>query len=116
MNVSLEGTGGVPVLARRPWRAVAGSGAISTGLLGQRLALAGIAAVSAFLGLFRIGREGYANDYYAAAVKSMLENWHAFFFVSFDAGGFVTVDKPPLGLWVQTAFAAVLGFHGWTIL
>ena len=33
----------------------------------------------------------------------------SFFFVSFDPGGFVTVDKPPLGLWVQTASAALFG-------
>ena len=42
--------------------------------------------------------------------------WHNFFFVSFDPGGFVTVDKPPLGFWIQTASAKLFGFHGWSIL
>jgi hypothetical protein len=41
--------------------------------------------------------EGYANTYYAAGVKSMLTSWHNFFFVSFDSGGFVSLDKPPPG-------------------
>jgi len=49
-------------------------------------------------------------------VKSMLTSWHNFFFVSFDAGGFVTVDKPPLGLWVQAASAALFGFNGVSLI
>ena len=35
----------------------------------------------------------------------MLRSWHNFFFVSFDPGGLVTIDKPPLGVWVQVASA-----------
>lgn len=81
-----------------------------------RIGLALIAALSLLLGLFNIGQEGYANAYYAAAVRSMLENWHAFFFGSFDAKGFVTVDKPAMGLWIQTASAWIFGFYGWSIL
>src|SRR5579883_2207230 len=79
-------------------------------------ALAGVLAVAAALNLIALGREGYANGYYAAAVRSMLQSWHNFFFVAFDPGGFVTVDKPPLGFWIQTASAKLFGFHGWTIL
>lgn len=82
----------------------------------QQMALGGILALSAFLNLFRLSREGDGNLYYAAAVRSMLESWHNFFFVSFDPGGFVTVDKPPLGLWLQTASAEIFGFHGWALL
>ena len=63
-----------------------------------------------------LDREGYGNTYYAAAVKSMLTSWHNFFFVSFDAGGFVSVDKPPLGLWIQAASARVFGFHPLSLL
>ncbi|MGN6485110.1 MAG: hypothetical protein ACTHMX_11995, partial [Thermomicrobiales bacterium] len=50
-----------------------------------------IAALSLLLGFFNLGRIGTANAYYAAAVKSMTESWHAFFFVSFDKEGFVSV-------------------------
>src|SRR5581483_7242522 len=82
----------------------------------HRPALAGVLLVSAALNLWRLNHEGYANTYYAAAVKSMLQSWHNFFFVAFDPGGFVAVDKPPVGLWVQVAFARVFGFHGVVLL
>jgi 4-amino-4-deoxy-L-arabinose transferase-like glycosyltransferase len=79
------------------------------------LALAAILVLSAFLNLFRLTSEGYGNSYYAAAVKNMLTSWHNFFFVSFDAG-FVSVDKPPLGLWIQAASAKLFGFNGLSLL
>src|SRR4051812_47454416 len=75
------------------------------------LALATILSLSAFLNLFHLTNVGYGIPYYAAAVKNMLSSWHNFFFVSFDAG-FVSVDKPPLGLWLQAASAYLFGFHG----
>src|ERR671926_263908 len=81
----------------------------------HRLALAAILILSAFLNLFRLTSEGYGNTYYSAAVKNMLTSWHNFFFVSFDAG-FVTVDKPPLGLWIQAASAKLFGFNGLSLL
>ena len=56
------------------------------------------------------------RTYYAAVVKSMLSSWHNFFFVSFDPGGFVSVDKPPLGLWIQAASAWLFGFRGLSLL
>lgn len=82
----------------------------------HRVALAVILLLAVFLRFFRLEQEGYANLYYAATVKSMLTGWHNFFFVSFDPGGFVTVDKPPLGLWVQAASAALFGFNGISLL
>ncbi|MFA5221298.1 MAG: glycosyltransferase family 39 protein [Methanoregula sp.] len=78
--------------------------------------LAGILILSGFLNLWNLWNQGISNTYYAAAVRSMLENPNLIFFNSFDAGGFVTVDKPPVGLWVQIASAAVLGFSGWALV
>ena len=78
-------------------------------------ALAAILGLSAFLNLYGLAGEGYANAYYSAAVKNMLTSPYNFFFVSFDAG-FVSVDKPPLGLWIQAASAYVLGFSGLSLL
>ena len=78
--------------------------------------LAGILVVSAFLNIWNIWNQGFTNTFYAAAVKSTLVNPAAGFFNSFDPAGFVTVDKPPVGLWVQAAFAAVLGFKGWVLV
>ncbi|WP_207229587.1 glycosyltransferase family 39 protein [Ktedonosporobacter rubrisoli] len=62
-----------------------------------------------------LGQQGYGNLYYATTVKSMLMNWHNFFFVSFDPGGFVSVDKPPLGFWLQAASARLFGLSGWSL-
>src|SRR3954467_11791982 len=81
----------------------------------HKLALAAVLLLSAFLNLFRLTSAGYGNAYYAAAVKNMLVSWRNFFFVSFDAG-FVSVDKPPLGLWIQAASAKLFGFNGLSLL
>ncbi|MFN8222250.1 MAG: glycosyltransferase family 39 protein [Gaiellales bacterium] len=82
----------------------------------HRLVLTGILALSACLNLSQLSQNGYANTYYSAAVHSMLESWHNFFFASFDPGGLVSVDKPPLALWLQAASAKLLGFSGFSIL
>ena len=80
------------------------------------VALVGVLALAAFLDFFRLSRNGYANTYYAAAVRSMLRSWHNFFFVSFDPGGLVSVDKPPLALWAEAASAKLFGYSGVSIL
>src|SRR5579884_1514362 len=76
----------------------------------QKIALGIILLLSGVLNFWALDQMGYSNTYYAAAVKSMLQSWHNFFFVSFDAAGFVSVDKPPLGLWLQAASAKIFGF------
>jgi 4-amino-4-deoxy-L-arabinose transferase-like glycosyltransferase len=45
----------------------------------------------------------------------MLQGAWLFFYNSFDPAGFISLDKPPVAFWIQTAFAAVLGYSGWTI-
>lgn len=80
------------------------------------VALAAVVLLSTILNVIHLDGEGYANTYYAAAVKSMLMNWHNFFFVSFDPAGFVAVDKPPLGLWLQAVSAKLFGFSGVSML
>jgi 4-amino-4-deoxy-L-arabinose transferase-like glycosyltransferase len=96
------------LLLRRP--------ALTAALSWPRLALFLVLALSAGLELIGLQDEGYGNTYYAAGVKSMLASWHNFFFVSFDAGGFVSLDKPPLGFWIETASARLFGFSGLSIL
>jgi 4-amino-4-deoxy-L-arabinose transferase-like glycosyltransferase len=73
-------------------------------------------AVAGVFNLWDLSRSGWANAYYAAAVRSMALNWHNFLFASFDPGGVMTVDKPPLGLWVQALSVRVFGFNSWSIL
>ncbi len=85
------------------------------GVTPARILLVGIILLSAALHLVNIGAIGDANMYYTAAVKSMLQSWSNFFFVAAEPGGSVTVDKPPLGLWVEAAFAWLLGVSGVTV-
>lgn len=64
----------------------------------------------------RLGRLGdYDNPYYTAAVASMLESAHNFFFAAFDPAGTVTVDKPPAAFWLQAAPAAIFGVKTWSV-
>ncbi len=84
--------------------------------LARHAGLPVVLALSAVLELHRLSQNGYANIFYSAGVKSMLRSWHNFFFVSFDPGGLVTVDKPPLALWLQAASAKLFGFSPLSLL
>ena len=79
-------------------------------------ALAGVLVLASYLDFAKLAQNGYANTYYAGAVRSMLKSWSNFFFVSFDPGGLVSVDKPPLALWVEAGSAKLFGYSGLTIL
>jgi 4-amino-4-deoxy-L-arabinose transferase-like glycosyltransferase len=63
-----------------------------------------------------LSQPGYVNTYYAAAVRSMNESWHNFFFVAYDPGGFISVDKPPVFLWVDALSARLLGYSSPSLL
>jgi 4-amino-4-deoxy-L-arabinose transferase-like glycosyltransferase len=82
----------------------------------HHLALGAVLAFSAVLNVNHLARNEYGNTFYAAAVRSMLNSAHNFFFVSFDPGGLITVDKPPLALWIQGLSAEVFGFHPMSLL
>jgi 4-amino-4-deoxy-L-arabinose transferase-like glycosyltransferase len=79
-------------------------------LLWRQLALAGVTLISIFMNFYQLGHNGFGNLYYASTIRSMLDNLHNFFFASFDPGGFVSIDKPPLGFWLQAASAKIFGF------
>jgi 4-amino-4-deoxy-L-arabinose transferase-like glycosyltransferase len=78
-------------------------------------ALGAILLLGAFLRFYQLGSWGVGNAYYAASVQSMLTSWHNFFYASFEPGGSVAVDKPPLGLWLQVASAYFLGVNGFAL-
>ncbi|WP_456237145.1 glycosyltransferase family 39 protein [Clostridium hydrogenum] len=82
----------------------------------ERIVITLILIMSAILNFVNIGIEGYGNSYYAAGVKSMTMSLKNFFFVAYDPSGYVTIDKPPLGFWLQAISAKIFGFHGWSIL
>jgi 4-amino-4-deoxy-L-arabinose transferase-like glycosyltransferase len=78
--------------------------------------LVALLALAAVLYLWSLGQNGFANEYYSAAVRSMTQSWHAFLFGSFDTGGVMTVDKPPLALWIQALSARAFGYGSWSML
>lgn len=82
----------------------------------HHITLVFILLLSIVLNFVNLGIEGYGNTFYAAGVKSMMMNLKNFFFASFDPAGFVTIDKPPVGFWIQTISAKIFGFSGWSIL
>ncbi len=80
------------------------------------LGLAAILVLSGLLEFVRLSQNGYANVYYSATVKSMLRSWHAFFFMTADPNGLISVDKPPLGLWLEGLSAKLFGFAPLSLL
>jgi 4-amino-4-deoxy-L-arabinose transferase-like glycosyltransferase len=78
--------------------------------------LALLLALAAVLDLWALSRNGWANQYYSAAVRSMSSSWHDFLFASLDRAGVMTVDKPPLALWVQALSVRAFGFHPLSVL
>src|SRR5579862_5312686 len=73
----------------------------------EHAGLCAVLVLSGLLEFVRLSQNGYANTYYSAAVKSMLRSLHNFFFIASGPQGLVTVDKPPLGLWLQALSAKV---------
>ncbi|MGH3267722.1 MAG: glycosyltransferase family 39 protein, partial [Trebonia sp.] len=102
--------GGGQSFARRLWRGPVRDPAWA------RPALFGLLLVTGVLYLFNLSRNGYANDFYAAAVQAGTRSWKAFFFGSFDSSSFITVDKTPASLWVDEIAAGIFGFSTWTLL
>ncbi len=81
-----------------------------------RPALFGLLALTAILYLWDLTRNGWANDFYAAAVQAGTKSWKAFFFGSFDQSNFITVDKTPASLWVMEISGRIFGFSQWSML
>ena len=81
-----------------------------------RPALMGVIAVAALLCLWDLTVSGYSNTYYAAAAKAGSESWKALFFGALDPGSFITVDKPPLSLWLMGLSARAFGFSSFSVL
>jgi 4-amino-4-deoxy-L-arabinose transferase-like glycosyltransferase len=46
----------------------------------------------------------------------MSTSWHDFLFASLDKSGLMTVDKPPLSLWIQALSVRIFGFHPLSML
>lgn len=81
-----------------------------------RPALWALLLATAALYLFNITNSGYANEFYAAAVKSSTQSWTAWLFGALDSGLSITVDKPPAALWVMGLSARLFGFSSASML
>ncbi|MCJ7797374.1 MAG: glycosyl transferase, partial [Thermoleophilia bacterium] len=81
-----------------------------------RPAFLALLVLTALLYIWGLGRSGWANSYYAAAVQAGTQSWKAFFFGSFDYSSFITIDKTPAALWVMDASVRLFGLSPWSVL
>jgi 4-amino-4-deoxy-L-arabinose transferase-like glycosyltransferase len=81
-----------------------------------RPALLVLLLATAVLYLAGLSRNGYANEFYAAAVQAGTKSWKAFLFGSVDSSNFITVDKTPASLWVMELSGRLFGLSSWSLL
>jgi 4-amino-4-deoxy-L-arabinose transferase-like glycosyltransferase len=81
-----------------------------------RPALAGLLLATALLYLVGLDRNGWGNEFYAAAVQAGSKSWKAFLFGSLDSSNFITTDKPAGSLWVMELSARIFGVNYWSLL
>ena len=81
-----------------------------------RPALLALLTVTGLLYLTGLSRNGWGNEFYAAAVQAGTKSWKAFLFGSLDPASFITVDKPPAFLWVMELSARIFGLNYWSLL
>lgn len=85
-------------------------------MLLYRLGLVAVLGLSAAMNIYDLSRNAWANSFYSAGVKSMLLSLHNFLFISFDPGGLISLDKPPLSVWVMAISAKIFGFTPMSLL
>jgi 4-amino-4-deoxy-L-arabinose transferase-like glycosyltransferase len=73
-----------------------------------------ITLAAAVLRLIYLGRVS-PDPFYDAAVRSMTLSLHNFFFGAFEPGASVSIDKPPIDLWLQVVSVKLLGFSSTTL-
>ena len=81
-----------------------------------RRAVPALLAATAVFWSIGLSRNGFANEFYSAAVQAGTKSWTAFLFGSSDAGNSITVDKPPAALWPMEISARIFGVNSWSIL
>jgi 4-amino-4-deoxy-L-arabinose transferase-like glycosyltransferase len=79
-------------------------------------ALVGLLAVTAGMYLWNLAESGWANAFYSAAAQAGSKSWTAFLYAASDAAASITVDKPPLSIWVMALSVRAFGLSSWSIL
>jgi 4-amino-4-deoxy-L-arabinose transferase-like glycosyltransferase len=82
----------------------------------EQVGLAVLLVTTSVSFLWGLDRNGWANPYYSAAAQAGSQNWKAFFFGSLDAGNLITVDKPPLSIWIMSLSVRLFGLNSWALL
>jgi 4-amino-4-deoxy-L-arabinose transferase-like glycosyltransferase len=82
----------------------------------ERPALGVLLVATAALFLWGLGASGWANAFYSAAAQAGGSSWKALFYGSSDAASSITVDKPPLSLWLMGLSVRAFGLSSWSIL
>jgi 4-amino-4-deoxy-L-arabinose transferase-like glycosyltransferase len=76
---------------------------------GGWVAVALITVGAAALRLAHLGQV-VSDPFYDGAVRSMTLSWHNFFFGAVEPSGAVSIDKPPVDLWLQVASVELFGW------
>lgn len=82
----------------------------------ERPALLSLLLLTGLLYCWGLDINGWANAYYSAAVMSGAQDWTAFLYGSSDPANSITVDKPPLSIWVMALSVRLFGLSSWSIL
>lgn len=82
----------------------------------EQIGLAALLMGTAASFLWGLDRNGWANPYYSAAAQAGSQDWKAFFFGSLDAGNLITIDKPPLSIWIMSLSVRLFGLNSWALL
>lgn len=109
MSSAVQGKALLEIENKRAWQ-------LSRERTWELLGITAIIIFAAWLRFSNLDSLGYVNHYYTAGVKSMLQSWHNFFYVAAEPGGSVSIDKPPVGLWLQAISAYFLGVNGFSVL
>ncbi|HWE34278.1 MAG TPA: glycosyltransferase family 39 protein [Solirubrobacteraceae bacterium] len=109
------GTQGLSVAAPGASRSGVATRSVSTVLLRPIpwtvVAITVVAAVLRFVGLAGVS----ANEFYDAAVRSMGMSFHNFFFGAFDPSSILSIDKPPVDLWLQVISVKLFGWGSFAL-
>lgn len=78
--------------------------------------LASVTVVALAMNTWRLSLNGFGNQYYTAATRAMTDSWRNWFFAALDPPGFISVDKPPIPLWVTALSTRLFGVNSWSLL
>lgn len=82
----------------------------------DRWGLGALLTGTAILYLWNLSVNGWGNSFYAAAIQAGSVSWKAWFFGSSDAANSITVDKPPMSLWIPGIAVRIFGLNSWSVL